>query len=315
MLQYLPLNAGGVLDAKCDWVDLIDPTDDEIERVRKIFGIRVPDLEEIREIEASSRLRVEGDILYMSAPLIAGTDTDLWQVAPTGFILSPSVCVTVRFSVLSAFDTVIEEIVHEPEISPMAVLIRLLEEVVDRAADHLERASATVAQASRDVFFDDPGSRGLRKDTALLRDVMRTIGQASDRASRVRYMFLSVDRIASYVIERSNPKPGGMMRERLEAVRHDIASLDEFEVSLSSRIQLMLDAATGFINIEQNDVVKVLTVASVVGVPPVLVVGIYGMNFRHMPELSWTLGYPLALAMCIASAIIPWLWFKWRGWL
>ncbi|MEO7916061.1 MAG: magnesium transporter CorA family protein [Dokdonella sp.] len=315
MLQYFPANPGCALDPKCRWVDLLDPSDDEVRLVRDIFGINVPALAAIREIEASSRLRVEGDTLYMSAPMIAGTATNRWQVAPTAFILSPSVCVTVRFSALGAFDTVIEELGGEPELSSMAVLIRLLEEIVDRAADHLERASATVAQASQAVFFDDPGSRGLRKDTALLRDVMRKIGQASDRASRVRYMFLSVGRIASYVMERSKPRPDGNIRDRLEAVRHDITSLDEFEVSLSSRVQLMLDAATGFINIEQNDVVKVLTVASVVGVPPVLVVGVYGMNFRHMPELTWTMGYPLALALCVASAVVPWLWFKWRGWL
>jgi len=105
------------------------------------------------------------------------------------------------------------------------------------------------------------------------------------------------------------------LRERLVSVRDDINSLDEFETSLANRIQFLLDAATGFISIAQNDVVKVLTVVSVAGVPPVLIVGVYGMNFHYMPELSWPWGYPFAMALVVLSTIIPVLWFKWRDWL
>jgi magnesium transporter len=149
----------------------------------------------------------------------------------------------------------------------------------------------------------------------MLRKAMRKIGQVCDRTSRVRYTFLSIGRIAAFVIDRCQPQIETEIRERLEAVRHDIASLDEFEASLSARVQLLQDAATGFISIEQNDVVKLLTVVSVVGVPPVLIVGVYGMNFRHMPELSWQYGYPYALALCAISVIVPLLWFRWRDWI
>ena len=105
------------------------------------------------------------------------------------------------------------------------------------------------------------------------------------------------------------------VRGRLDAARHDIDSLDEFEGSLTNRVQLLQDAAANFVAIEQNDVVRLLTIVSVVGVPPVLVVGVYGMNFKYMPELNWHLGYPYALALTAASAILPLLWFKLRGWL
>ena len=149
----------------------------------------------------------------------------------------------------------------------------------------------------------------------MLRDAMRRIGQVSDRTSRVRYTFLSIGRVATFMLDRCTPRIEPDIRERLEAVRHDIASLDEFEASLSARVQLIQDAATGFISIAQNDVVKVLTVVSVVGVPPVLIVGVYGMNFKHMPELSWQYGYPYALALCAVSVIVPLLWFKWRDWI
>jgi magnesium transporter len=315
MMRTYPEAAEGALPDDCRWIDLIDPTPDEVALVRDRFGFDVPTQAVLEEIEATSRLRSRDGILYMSAPLISGISTDHWQVAPTGFILSADHCVTVRFAELDAFDSAIEDIRHRANISAPEVLVRLLEEVVDRAADHLERAAESVSQASHAVFFDELKTRRLSRNTALLHDTMRKIGRASDRASRVRYAFLSIGRIASFVIDRCEAKFAEPVRDRFDAVRHDIASLDEFETSLAGRIQFLQDAAAGFINIEQNEVVKVLTVVSVVGVPPVLVVGIYGMNFKYMPELQWHLGYPFAILLCILSAVLPLLWFRWRDWI
>ena len=144
---------------------------------------------------------------------------------------------------------------------------------------------------------------------------MVRIGRLSERMTKVRQSFLTLGRIASFVADRCEPKLDGSLRERLAGVRDDINSLDEFETSLANRVQFQLDAATGFISIAQNDVVKVLTVVSVAGVPPVLVVGVYGMNFHYMPELSWPWGYPFAMALVVFSTIVPVLWFKWRDWL
>ena len=316
MLHSLPARADdGALPPDCRWIDLIDPTDEERALVRRVVGVETPTFEELREIEATSRLRSEGDTLRMSAPLLSGTDTDRWAIAPVGFILTPAVCVTVRFVELAPFDSAGEAIRSNPNVTPPEILTRLLEEVVDRAADHLERAAEIVNDTSQSVFFDEPKHRQLSKDTALLRHYMRRIGQVSDRTARVRYAFLSIGRIAAFVIDRCTPRIEDDVRDRLEAIRRDIASLDEFENSLSGRVQLLQDAASGFISIEQNDVVKVLTVASVVGVPPVLIVGIYGMNFKYIPELSWRYGYPYALLLCVISAAVPLLWFKWRNWL
>ena len=319
MIRYLPRTAGKDDDGPgpdARWIDLVDPTPEEVELVRTRFAIDVPALETLREIETSSRLRVDGDTLYMSAPLWAGATTDRWTIAPTGFVLTPDHVATVRYVELPAIDAVFDAVAATPEMLPPEILVRLLEEVVDHAADHLERASATVADASQRIFFAEPERRRrLSRKTRLLHDAMLEIGRANDRASRVRYMFLGIDRMAAFVMDRCQPRMEESVRERFEAVRHDIASLDEFETSLSGRVQLLQDAAAGFISIEQNDVVKVLTVVSVVGVPPVLVVGIYGMNFHFMPELGWRYGYPYALVLCVLSVIVPLLWFKWRDWI
>jgi len=287
---------GSETEASAAWIDLMSPDQAEKARIEKRYGIRIP-------------------VLYMTAPLIAGTTTNHWKLAPTGFILTPDVLVTVHYSDLAPFDAVAGQLRDSADLTPPSVLITLLEDVVDRAADHLEHASEILSRASQALFFEEEARPGLRKETRKIREIIRDMGQASDRASRVRYAFLSIGRMISFVLDRCTPKLDENLRERFESIRHDINSLDEFETSLGGRIQLQQDAATAFINIEQNDVVKVLTVASVVGIPPVMVVGVYGMNFKVMPELDWPLGYPFALALCVLSTVIPYLWFKWRGWI
>lgn len=235
-------------------------------------GIRitVPTQTPLKEIETTRRLRADGEKLYMSAPMIAASQREEWQVAPTGFILLPMTLITVRYADIGVFDAVASELEGAKDLTPGLVFARLLEETVDRAADHLEHAAEIVNSVSQRA---QPRNQGLRK-------MIPTIGRASDRSARVRYMFLSAGRMLSFVMDRCVPKLAADLVDRLQAIGHDIASLDEFEASLSGRIQLLQDAATGLISIEQNDVVKILTVASVVGGPPVLVVGIYGMNFR-----------------------------------
>ena len=296
-----------------NWVDLVDPTPEEIARVENAFGISIPSRDNLLEIEASSRLRAHDGILYLSAPLISGTESDKWELAPTGFLLNGSWLITIRFAPLGAFDTVRRSLARDDCTAPQ-ILTFILEEIVDRAADFLERAAESVTEASMTIFVDEHKEK-LGVATRRLRQAMVRIGRISERMTKVRHSFVTLGRIAVFVADRCQPKLDGSLRERLVSVRDDINSLDEFETSLANRIQFLLDAATGFISIAQNDVVKVLTVVSVAGVPPVLIVGVYGMNFHYMPELSWPWGYPFAMALVVLSTIIPVLWFKWRDWL
>lgn len=298
------------------WIDLFNPTRDEIDRLQGHFDVAVPTRDELSEIEASSRLRVVKGALIMSAPLIAKQD-DRDILSPTGFMLFEKILVTVRFCESGAFDAVHAELAkadHPP--TPREVMVNLLEEVVDRAADRLERVAENVATVSHAIFYEPTGAKHkLSQETRRLRGLMIQIGRDNEQMVKVRHAFLAIGRIATFVSERCSPKLEAEMHDRLMAVRHDIDSLDEFENSLSSRIQFLLDAAVGFIGMEQNDVVKILTVVSVAGVPPVLVAGVYGMNFKVMPELDWHLGYPYAIALMVLSTILPVLWFKWRDWI
>ena len=175
-----------------------------------------------------------------------------------------------------------------------------------------------MAEASHEIFSDPEKLRKRHKvgrETRRLRDLMIRIGRSNEEMVKVRHAFLAIGRIAGYMLDRCQPRISDGLRERLETVRRDIDSLDEFETSLTSRVSMLLDAANAFISIEQNDVVKVLTVASVAGVPPVLIAGVYGMNFKYMPELDWHLGYPMAVALMVVTTLLPIAWFKWRDWL
>ncbi len=301
------------------WIDLQDPTPEEVARVERELGLRVPSREALSEIEASSRIRAENHTLYMSAPLMARTPDQAMISAPTGFVLNEEVCLTVRFAASAVFDTVKTELKGGADIGPADIFARLLEQVVDRAADHLEVCAEQLDKASHTIFHMDEAHEGerhkLTRDTTLLRKLMTQIGRASEWMSKVRYSLVCVSRMAQFVMDRGKDwiEPG--VARRLGGVRTDIESLGQYEENLLSRVQLLQDAATAFISIEQNDVVKVLTIASVVGVPPVMVVGLYGMNFKYMPELTWRYGYPYALALIVVTTLIPLAWFKWKDWM
>ena len=301
------------------WIDLQDPSPEEITEVERQLGLRVPTRKALEEIQASSRIRADGEALIMSTPLLVRGGGDVTASTPTGFVLTEKVCLTVRFAASAVFDTVKAELQSVTAAAAADVFARLLEEVVDRAADHFEVSADQLDKASRAIFHADGADgathRRLSRDTALLRQVMTQIGRASERISKVRYTLVCVARMAQFAADRGREWIGPEVHDRLAGVRADIASLEQYEENLLSRVQLLQDAATAFISIEQNDVVKVLTIASVAGVPPVMVVGLYGMNFKYMPELGWRYGYPYALALIVLSTVLPLLWFKWKDWM
>ena len=191
----------------------------------------------------------------------------------------------------------------------------LLEAMVDRGADALEHLATAVDHVSRSVFKGNVrGSTYSRKANFTLRLALSKVGRLGDRSSKARDVLLGVGRMASFTLDVCHDMLSDEFRDQLHAVTKDVASLSDYEAHLSDKTQFLLDAVLGFITIEQNDIFKVLTIASVVGVPPTLMAGIWGMNFKFMPELGWTWGYPFAWAVIALSAILPLLWFWRRGW-
>jgi magnesium transporter len=306
----------GKLPDEVIWIDLLNPTDEEKAFVESRSGLRVPTIEALSEIESSSRLIVDHGVIYLSMPLVAQGDTADYHSSPAGFILTPSVLVTVRFADLSTFRTVAEKVSADESLrSSAGVFTALMEGLVDRGADVLERLAGELDRISKSIFRNNLSrKRNTMRANEMLRRALRDVGTIGDRLSLAREVFLGVDRIVPFVLGLKQDWIMGEFANRLEAVHKDVASLNAFQAHLSNKVQFLLDAVLGFITVAQNDLFKILTIVSVVGIPPTVVAGIYGMNFKFMPELSWTWGYPFGLAMIALSTIIPLIWFKWRGW-
>jgi magnesium transporter len=298
------------------WIDLVNGSQTEVDEAQRLTGLRVPTRDALSEIESSSRIFVEKRALYLSMPLITPMDELSTSLVPVGFVFTKDILLTVRFAPAVAFDTVRKALAAEEVLNAEDVFTRLLEAMVDLAADRLEHTGAGLDEVSRSAFQTDKArQRESAKTNDALRNVLRKIGMTGDRLSQTRDTLLGLDRITAFIIDSPHCDFSTSVMQRLKAVHADIASLNSYEEHLANKVQFLLDATLGFINIEQNDIVKILTVVSVVGVPPVLIAGVYGMNFKNMPELNWPWGYPFSLALMVLSALLPIAWFKWRRWM
>jgi magnesium transporter len=299
------------------WADLLNATEDEKQFVERQLGIRIPSEESLSEIEASSRLILEHGTLYLSSPAVRVNEAGEAEITPVGFVIGPHVLVTVRFAELPIFDDIGKRVGSDDSLeNGMCVFTSLIEAMIDRGADVLEHLGVKVDQLSRSVFKGGlvRTGRSLRSSRRM-REALESIGELADRLAKARDVLLGVGRIASFAGDVGSEWITASSKKRLEAVSKDVVSLSDYETRLSDKIQLLLDAVLGFVNIQQNELFKILTIVSVVGVPPTILVGIWGMNFKHMPELDWTFGYPLAWLAVIASGVLPLIWFKQRGWL
>ena len=299
------------------WIDLLNPTDEERSAAERLTGLRVPAQADLAEIESSSRLSTEGRALYLSTPMTYRSAEGVSLTAPLGFVLSPDHLLTVRFADLPVFDRFAERFTtYNRDPCSISAFLGLLEATVDRLADVLEHVGADLDSISRRVFRPERnGKPNAARMDMQLRATLRGVGNAGERVSNIRDSLLGVSRIAQYTREVASDWVPADLQPRFKTLRQDVASLSDYDVQLTNKVQFLLDATLGFINIEQNNGIKILTVVSVVGVPPTLMASIYGMNFKVMPELQWQYGYAYGLTVIVLSAILPLLWFKHRGWI
>ncbi|AWN36788.1 CorA family divalent cation transporter [Methylobacterium radiodurans] len=322
--QLAPAAAGSgpALPADAVWIDLNDPSAEEARAVEAATGIRVPSRKALSEVESSSRLRRLKNGLSLSTPMITFERADS-QLKPLGFVLTPDHLVTVRFHELRAFEGARKRLAEgERAASSTETFLLIVEELVDGLADALEDMGAELDALATRVFDFDVSAGGPRNGEAppprrrdlALRRILRGIGRRGKALGKIRSSLLGLQRIVPYVAGACEDLLRQEEDARFETIRRDIESLDEFETRLSENVQFLLDAALGLIQIEQNNVFRVLTVVSVVGVPPTLIASMYGMNFKHMPELDWAYGYPYALGLILLSALVPIVYFRVRGW-
>ncbi|WP_426954714.1 magnesium transporter CorA family protein [Muricoccus radiodurans] len=301
------------------WVDLLNPTAEEERAVQDALKVEVPTREEMQEIESSSRLYKEGEVLFLTASFLYGSEEGEYGSTPITFVLAPNALITVRYATPKAFSTFAIRAQRQalPILrTPDGVMLHLFEQIVDRLADILEKTTAEMDRASQRTFRNarDAAVKANRRD-ADLRQALITLGQVGDITSRASDTLLGLTRILTFV---GAEKATAIRKENqilIKTLVRDVRSLVEHANTMNSKAQFLLDAALGIIGMDQNGIIKTFTVASVALMPPTLVASIYGMNFKQMPELDWALGYPWALILMVISAVLPILYFKRKGWL
>src|SRR5438309_3183137 len=314
-LERIPVEAGREVPDSAIWFDLFSPTLEDDQVVERQVGISIPTREEMQEIEVTSRLYSENGASYMTATLMCQSDTLTPKTTPVTFILSGHRLITVRYDDPRPFMIVGNKLarVCPPSATGESVLMDLLDAVIDRAADILERIGSEVDQISHDIFEPEVGGADR---TRSYNDILKAIGKKGDLASKVRESLVSIGRLLLYLAnEADSMRWAKEPRAQLRGMQRDVHSLSDHAAYLSNKIQFLLDAMLGVVTIEQNNVTKIFSVAAVALMPPTLIASIYGMNFKHMPELDWSLGYPVAIVLMLLASALPYFFFKWKKWL
>lgn len=309
---------------KAAWIDLFEPTEQEEIIVDMVFSIDLPTHREMQDIEMSRRLYKVDDALFMTATIITKADTNQPESSAVTFIFADNRLITLRYANPLPFETFREE--RESDLSAYGSSLRmlegLLEAIVERLADLLENTGAALDNISREIFRRPDnkdaaqaasGKNATTKPPRDLEQVLLRLGSSSDLLSRIRESLGSLGRVLSFFLASKKDLPPDIA-EHLRTLSRDLQPLSDHASFLSSKINFLLDATLGFINIEQNVIIKIFTIASVLFLPPTVVGTIYGMNFEGIPELRWHFGYPLAILLMIFSACAPYYYFKRRGW-
>ncbi|MBK5959850.1 magnesium transporter [Rhodoplanes elegans] len=295
------------------WIDLVSPVPPEDKMVERAVGVYVPTREEMQEIEPTSRLYVENGARYMTATLMCRSDSDSPTTTAVTFILAGHRLITVRYDEPKPFSLVANKLARQcaATISGEIVLMELLDAIIDRSADILERIGTEVDAVSRTIFLPErPGGR-IRSQ-----DILREIGRTGDLTSKARECLVSIGRLVLYLAnEADGLRWAKDQRATLKGMQRDVQSLSDHATYLANKITFLLDAMVGVVTIEQNNIIKIFSVAAVVLMPPTLVASIYGMNFKHMPELDFPYGYPMALVLMVVAAVVPYVFFKLKKWL
>jgi magnesium transporter len=304
--------AGDRISEDVVWIDLLEPTPEEQRFVDEALALDVPSEEEMQEIEVSSRLYHEGNALYMTATLITGSATANPESVPVTFVLTGHRLLTLRYAEPLPFRVFAAKARRHttPCSTGEEVLAGLLDAIVDRVADILERVQIEMETLSREIFVREAGTPKLDFD-----DVLRRVGRNHALTAQARESLVSMARMLSFIGRPSETKQMKQMGRGFKTIARDVMALSDHASFLGSNINFVLDATLGLINNQQNGIIKIFSVAAVVFLPPTLIASIYGMNFEFMPELSWHLGYPFAVALMVLSAILPYVYFKRRGWL
>ncbi len=299
------------------WIDLLSPTGEEAARVEALVGVEMPAREEMQEIEPSSRLYADNGAVYLTATLLCGITEGRPGTTPVTFVLAGKRLVTVRFDEPKSFPIAVSRMQRAGShcVSGQSVFLAVFDAVIDRTADILEHIAADIDTISRTVFDQQMSEKGARGTTDF-HEVIRRIGRQGMLTNRTMESLTSQSRLLLFLsqhIETAGFTPSD--NETFKMMTRDVKALADHGSSLDQKINFLLDAVLGLVNLDQSAIVKIFSVLAVVFMPPTMIASIYGMNFQDMPELDWKLGYPFALILMLGSAVGSYAFFRWKRWL
>jgi magnesium transporter len=287
------------------WVDLVDPTDEERTLVESIYRQQLPDPEEVEEIEATARFFEDENGLHIHSLFLHELHNRA-HTSTVAFTLNPGRLITFHDHDIPVFRLLRLRARREAGLvsDPVSILLALFETKVEDLADTLEQVYTGLEEVSRLVLEDNETD---------LEGIIDDLARHEDANGKVRLCLMDTQRALSYLLRKGILKPDHA--EHVREILRDVDSLLPHSAFLFEKVNFLMDATQNFINIEQNQIIKIFSVAAVVFLPPTLIASIYGMNFRHLPELDLTFGYPLAIIMMILSGVAPYWYFKRKGWL
>lgn len=291
------------------WLDMITPSHEEEALLEKCLNLDIPTREEMQEIEISSRLYKENDVLFMTAPMVAQSQSTAPNQDAVTFLLTPKQLITIRYIEPQAFKLFASMASKLRVTNPASFLTELLDATIDRFADVLEVISHQLELFSQNIFQPRTPS------TSNHQQLLQQLGINGALNSKIVESLVSFARLISFFDQSTGDALDNNDHIRLMTLNKDINSLNDHAHFISNKISFLLDATLGMVQIEQNAIIKIFSVAAVIFLPPTLIASIYGMNFQVMPELSWKYGYVFAVILMLFASWLPYKYFKYRKWL
>jgi magnesium transporter len=314
-LGRIPIQLPLTIPPTAVWIDLLEPTPEEERAVEAALNIDVPTREEMKEIETSNRLYEDNGALYMTATVAAKVDTDQPVSTAVTFILVGGRLVTNRYLDTRPFQQFISYAEKHPAAchNAIAVLAGLMEAFTERIADVLEHVGTDLDSISANIFARSgkhtPNSRDLRS-------LIERIGFNGDLNSRARESLVSLGRLLMFAQQSSHVQMSTEQRNRFRSISGDVTAMSDHTSFQGSKVSFLLEATLGLISVEQNNIIKIFSVAAVLFLPPTLIASIYGMNFQLLPDLPGTYSnFLFSLLLMVGSMGLTYALFKRKGWL
>jgi len=291
------------------WVDFVDASEEELSWAEEVFGFRLPDEAEAGDIEASARFFEEPEgVLHIRTDFILQDDEGGSANVRVAFVIRNDVLFSAHGEDLPVFRLLRMRARRQPGYVNDAkdVLLELYSADVEYSADALEDMYERLDEVSRRVLDEE-------LNDSIAASILASIAKEEDLNGRIRRNVMDTRRAVSFLMRAR--LLGADQFEDARQILRDIESLDSHTAFLFDKLNFLMDATVGFVNINQNKIIKIFSVASVAMLPPTLIASIYGMNFEYMPELGQRWGYPFALGLMVVSVVLPFWWFRRKGWL